>query len=30
MGPENEREAYDVLLVNRDGSTQVFARYDAA
>lgn len=30
MGPEDEREAYDVLLIRRDGSTEVFARYEAA
>ncbi|MDO5704461.1 MAG: DUF411 domain-containing protein [Paracoccus sp. (in: a-proteobacteria)] len=30
MGPESEREAYDVLLIRRDGSAEVFARYDAA
>ena len=30
MGPENEREAYDVLLMRRDGSTEVFNHYDAA
>lgn len=30
MGPESEREAYDVLLVARDGSASVFAHYPAA
>ncbi|MDP3196712.1 DUF411 domain-containing protein [Tabrizicola sp.] len=30
MGPEAEREAYDVFLVARDGSTTVFASYPAA
>ncbi|MBI1292412.1 DUF411 domain-containing protein [bacterium] len=30
MGPENEREAYDVFLVRRDGSTEVFTSYAAA
>lgn len=30
MGPENEREAYDVFLILRDGSTEVFTSYDAA
>jgi hypothetical protein len=30
MGPENEREAYDVFLIKRDGSTDVFSRYQAA
>ncbi|MDO5369839.1 DUF411 domain-containing protein [Paracoccus sp. (in: a-proteobacteria)] len=30
MGPESEREAYDVLLLRRDGGAEVFARYPAA
>lgn len=30
MGPESEREAYEVLLIARDGSASVFARYEAA
>lgn len=30
MGPEERREAYDVFLIRRDGSTEVFARYEAA
>lgn len=30
MGPENEREAYDVLLIARDGSASVFSHYPAA
>lgn len=30
MGPETEREAYDVHLIARDGSTSVFASYPAA
>jgi len=30
MGPESEREAYDVLLIRRDGGTEVFAHYAAA
>jgi hypothetical protein len=30
MGPEHRREAYDVHLVRRDGTTEVFARYEAA
>lgn len=30
MGPESERDAYDVLLILRDGSSTVFARYPAA
>ena len=29
MGPENEREAYDVFLIRRNGSTDVFS-HDAA
>ena len=29
MGPEDEREAYEVFLIRRDGSTEVFTRYDA-
>lgn len=29
MGPESEREAYDVFLIQRDGSTTVFSHYDA-
>jgi hypothetical protein len=28
MGPESEREPYDVLLIARDGSASVFAHYD--
>jgi hypothetical protein len=28
MGPESEREPYQVLLVARDGSASVFASYD--
>ncbi len=27
MGPESEREAYDVLLLKKDGSTEVFSSY---
>ena len=27
MGPESEREAYDVFLIRRDGATEVFANY---
>lgn len=27
MGPESEREAYDVFLIRKDGSTEVFASY---
>ncbi|MBV6635071.1 MAG: DUF411 domain-containing protein [Mameliella sp.] len=30
MGPEDEREAYDVHLILRDGTTRVFTHYDAA
>lgn len=30
MGPEAQREAYDVHLILRDGTTRVFAHYDAA
>lgn len=30
MGPEAEREAYDVYLIHRDGSTSVFSHYAAA
>lgn len=30
MGPENEREAYDVFLILRDESTEVFTSYAAA
>lgn len=30
MGPENEREAYDVHLIRRDGQTEFFSRYQAA
>ena len=30
MGPESEREAYDVVLIRRDGGTEVFAHYAAA
>jgi hypothetical protein len=30
MGPEAEREAYDVLLIARDGTASVFTRYEAA
>jgi hypothetical protein len=29
MGPEEEREAYDVFLIRRDGETEVFSRYAA-
>ncbi|MCA8881810.1 MAG: hypothetical protein KDA73_18075 [Rhodobacteraceae bacterium] len=30
MGPESEREAYEVFLIRRDGSTEVYANYSAA
>jgi hypothetical protein len=30
MGPESEREAYDVMLFMADGSTRVFTRYGEA
>ncbi len=30
MGPEAQREAYDVLLINRDGTSSIFTSYDAA
>lgn len=30
MGPESEREAYDVFLILRNGSTEVFTSYAAA
>ncbi|MCK0139633.1 DUF411 domain-containing protein [Aliiroseovarius sp. F47248L] len=30
MGPEEEREAYDVFLIHPDGSTEVFMQYEAA
>lgn len=30
MGPETEREAYEVFLISRDGSTEVFSSYSAA
>lgn len=30
MGPENEREAYDVFLIRRDGGTEIFSHYQAA
>ncbi len=30
MGPEDRREAYDVHLIRRDGTTEVFASYEAA
>ena len=30
MGSVSAREAYDVFLIHRDGSTEVFASYAAA
>ncbi|KAA9010617.1 DUF411 domain-containing protein [Histidinibacterium aquaticum] len=30
MGPEEEREAFDVMLILRDGRSEVFTRYDGA
>jgi hypothetical protein len=30
MGPEESREAYDVFLIRRDDSTEVFTSYEAA
>ncbi|GAA6162204.1 DUF411 domain-containing protein [Ruegeria sp. HU-ET01832] len=30
MGPESEREAFDVFLIRKDGTTEVFASYPAA
>lgn len=30
MGPETEREAYEVHLIRRDGTTEVFTSYAAA
>jgi hypothetical protein len=30
MGPEEVREAYDVFLIRKDGTTKVFASYEAA
>ena len=30
MGPEDRREAYDVFLILRDGSAEVFTSYEAA
>jgi hypothetical protein len=28
MGPESEREPYNVLLIARDGTASVFSRYE--
>lgn len=30
MGPESERDAYDVILFKDDGTSEVFTRYEAA
>lgn len=30
MGPESEREAYDVVLIGRDGGLTLWSRYEAA
>ena len=30
MGPESQREAYEVHLILRDGATEIYTRYDAA
>lgn len=30
MGPETEREAYDVFLIRRDGGTEIYSHYVAA
>ncbi len=30
MGPEDRREAYDVHLIRRDGTTEIFSSYPAA
>ncbi len=30
MGPETERDAYDVILIGRDGTATVYSRYEAA
>jgi len=30
MGPESERDAYDVILIRGDGTTEVFTSYPAA
>ncbi|MDQ1901945.1 MULTISPECIES: DUF411 domain-containing protein [unclassified Paracoccus (in: a-proteobacteria)] len=30
MGPETKRDAYDVLLVRKDGTSEVFTHYPAA
>jgi hypothetical protein len=30
MGPEDDREAYEVFLIRGDGSTEIFSSYSAA
>lgn len=30
MGPETERDAYDVILIGRDGKATIYTRYEAA
>jgi hypothetical protein len=30
MGPENERDAYNVFLIRKGGTTEIFTRYEAA
>ncbi|MFT7146969.1 MAG: hypothetical protein ACJASZ_001849, partial [Yoonia sp.] len=30
MGPEDRREAYDVFLILRDGTTEIFTSYEGA
>ena len=30
MGPADEREAYDVFLIRKGGSTEIFSSYEAA
>ncbi|WP_254054752.1 MULTISPECIES: DUF411 domain-containing protein [Pseudophaeobacter] len=30
MGPESERDAYDVLLFQKDGTSEIFSQYAAA
>jgi hypothetical protein len=30
MGPEDEREAYDVYIINADGTAAVFQHYPQA
>jgi hypothetical protein len=30
MGPETERQAYDVILIGKDGAAEIFNRYPAA